>query len=161
LVKRFRQTTGEPWCSEMRKKHGFVPWLHTRSGPESRNERKHWHSKCHPLRMRRYHPGQGTETQGYGRSWQSRRQRSHLRPPTSPNASADPRSRPRHECEGGDGMLHPSWEAAVRLPRHGWRKSPPQNWRVVSTPRSWKRRRSADPRKGQSTDLAQVLSRPG
>jgi hypothetical protein len=43
----------------MRKKHGSVPKLHTRSGPESRNEQKHWHSECHYKRnsgspLRRY-----------------------------------------------------------------------------------------------------------
>ena len=31
----------------MRKKHGSVPKLHTRSGLDSHNEQKHWHSKCH------------------------------------------------------------------------------------------------------------------
>jgi hypothetical protein len=31
----------------MRKKHGSVPKLHTCSGLDSHNERKHWHSKCH------------------------------------------------------------------------------------------------------------------
>ena len=31
----------------MRKKHGSVPKLHTRSGLDSHNERTHWHSKCH------------------------------------------------------------------------------------------------------------------
>jgi hypothetical protein len=45
-----------------------------------------------------------------------------------------------------DGMLHPSWAATVRLPRHGWRTPPPQSWRMVSTPRSWKKRLAADPR---------------
>jgi hypothetical protein len=44
-----------------------------------------------------------------------------------------------------DGMLHPSWAATVRLPRHGWRTPPPQSWRMVSTPRSWKKRWPADP----------------
>ena len=39
-----------------------------------------------------------------------------------------------------DGMLHPSWAATVRLPRHGWRTPPPQGRRMVSTTRSWKRR---------------------
>jgi hypothetical protein len=39
-----------------------------------------------------------------------------------------------------DGMLHPGWPATVRLPRHGWRAPPPQSWRMVSTPRSWKKR---------------------
>jgi hypothetical protein len=31
----------------MRKNHGSVPKLHTCSGPDSHNEQKHWHSKCH------------------------------------------------------------------------------------------------------------------
>ena len=43
----------------MRKKHGSVPKLHTRSGLDSHNERTHWHSKCHYQRnsgslLRRY-----------------------------------------------------------------------------------------------------------
>ena len=43
----------------MKKKHGSVPKLHTCSGPESRNEQKPWHSKCHYKRnsgspLRRY-----------------------------------------------------------------------------------------------------------
>jgi hypothetical protein len=32
---------------EMRKKHGSVPKTHTRSGPDSRNEQKHRHLRCH------------------------------------------------------------------------------------------------------------------
>ena len=44
-----------------------------------------------------------------------------------------------------DGMLYPSWVATVCLPRHGWRTPPPQSWRMVSTPRSWKKRWPADP----------------
>jgi hypothetical protein len=47
-----------------------------------------------------------------------------------------------------DGMLHPSWAATVRLPRHGWGTPPPQSWRMVSTHRSWKRR-DASPREGR------------
>jgi hypothetical protein len=47
-----------------------------------------------------------------------------------------------------DEMLHPSWAATVRLPRHGWGTPPPQSWRMVSTPRSWKRR-DASPREGR------------
>jgi hypothetical protein len=31
----------------MRKKHGSVPKLHTCSGPDSRNEQTHRHSRCH------------------------------------------------------------------------------------------------------------------
>jgi hypothetical protein len=30
-------------------------------------------------------------------------------------------------------MLHPSWAATVRLPRHGSRTPPPQSWRMVAT----------------------------
>jgi ribonuclease HI len=48
-----------------------------------------------------------------------------------------------------DGMLHPGWAAAVRLPRHGWRTPPPQSWRMVSTPRSWRKKRDASPREGR------------
>jgi hypothetical protein len=44
-----------------------------------------------------------------------------------------------------DGMLHPGCAATVRLPRHGWRTPHPQSWRMVSTPRSWKKRWPADP----------------
>jgi hypothetical protein len=40
------------------------------------------------------------------------------------SAPAGPRSRPRHENEEEGGMLHPSWAATVRLPRHGWRTPP-------------------------------------
>jgi hypothetical protein len=54
------------------------------------------------------------------------------------SAPAGPRSRPRHESEEEGRMLHPSWAATVRLPRHGWRTSPPQSWRMVATTRSWK-----------------------
>jgi hypothetical protein len=31
----------------MRKRHGFVPKIHTCSGLDSHNEQKHWHSRCH------------------------------------------------------------------------------------------------------------------
>jgi hypothetical protein len=50
------------------------------------------------------------------------------------SAPAGPRSRPRHESEEGGGMLHPSWTATVRLPRHGWRTSPLQSWRWLPPP---------------------------
>jgi hypothetical protein len=32
---------------ENEEKYGSVPELHTCSGPDSHNEQKHWHSKCH------------------------------------------------------------------------------------------------------------------
>jgi hypothetical protein len=41
------------------------------------------------------------------------------------------------------------WAATVRLPRHGWRAPPSQSWRMVSTPRSWRKKRDADPREGR------------
>jgi hypothetical protein len=98
------------------------------------------------------------------------------RPPQS--APAGPHSRPRHENKNGTvpeheyrphgirrigrppvrlatvartkvGMLHPGWVATVRLPRHGWRAPPPQSWRMVSTPRSWRKKRDAGPREGR------------
>ena len=31
----------------MRKKHGSMPKIHTCSGPDSHNEEKHWHPRCH------------------------------------------------------------------------------------------------------------------
>jgi hypothetical protein len=94
------------------------------------------------------------------------------------SAPAGPHSRPRHENENGtvpeheyrprsvrrvvrppvrlatvarteDGMLHPGWAAAVRLPRHGWRTPPPQSWRMVSTPRCRRKKRDASPREGR------------
>jgi hypothetical protein len=48
-----------------------------------------------------------------------------------------------------DGMLHPGWAAAVRLPRHGWTTPPPQSWRMVSTPRCRRKKRDASPREGR------------
>jgi hypothetical protein len=32
---------------ENEKKHGSAPKIHTRSGLDSHNEQKHWHSRCH------------------------------------------------------------------------------------------------------------------
>jgi hypothetical protein len=132
----------------MRKKHGSVPKIHTCSGPDSHNKQKHWHSKCHykrnsgsvPAGMDNLH---AREARG---ATSSRRITSKRGSPQS--ALAGPHSCPRHASEEEDGMLHPSWTATARLPQHGWRTSPPQNWRMVSTTRSWKRRWSADPRGG-------------
>jgi hypothetical protein len=42
-------------------------------------------------------------------------------------------------------MLHPSWAATVRLPRHGWRTPLPQSWRMVSTTRMLKERLTHEP----------------
>jgi hypothetical protein len=72
-----------------------------------------------------------------------------LKPKSRPllSAPAGPHCRPRRECEGGGGMLHPSWAATVCLPRHGWRKSP-RNWRMPFFPRRQGKKRAADPRGG-------------
>jgi hypothetical protein len=89
---------------------------------------------------------------GRGRRKASRSRSRDANQPSKPksgplqSASAGPRSRPRHESEEEGGMLHPSWAATVRLPRHGWRTPPPQSWRMVATTRSWKKRRPAGPR---------------
>jgi hypothetical protein len=69
------------------------------------------------------------------------------------SAPAGPRSCPRHASEEEGGMLHPSWIATVRLPRHGWR--------MVSTTRSWKRRWPADPRGRQSSGSARPPPQQG
>jgi hypothetical protein len=163
----------------MRKKHGSAPKIHTRSGPDSHNEQKDRHSRCHykrnsgsiPAGMNNLHigepagrrvPGDSPATSaaaamvpGRTRPPEGARSRSRSRDANQPSkpksgplqsAPAGPRSRPHHESEEEGGMLHPSWAATVRLPRHGWRTPPPQNWRMVSTTRSWKRRWPADPR---------------
>jgi hypothetical protein len=136
------------------KKHGSVPKLHTCSGPDSHNEQKHWHSKCHykrnsgsvPAGMDNLHAGEARGATSSGRITSKR---------GSPqSAPAGPHSCPRHASEEEDGMLHPSWTATARLPQHGWRTSPPQNWRMVSTTRSWKRRRPADPHGGAEHRLS-------
>jgi hypothetical protein len=46
-----------------------------------------------------------------------------------------------------DRMLHPGWAAAVRLPRHGWRK-PPRGWRMPFSPKRRRKKRVTDPRGG-------------
>jgi hypothetical protein len=160
----------------MRKKHGSVPKLHTCSGLDSHNEQKHWHSKCHykrnsgsvPAGMNNLEPA-GRRTPGDppatsaaaamvpgrtrllegSRSRSRSRDANQLLKPKSvplPSAPAGPRCRPRRECKEEGGILHPSWAATVRLPRHGWRTPPPQSWRVFATTRSWKKRWPAGPR---------------
>ena len=126
-------------------KHGSMPKLHTCSGPDSHNEQKHWHPRRHykrnsssvPAGMDNLHAGETRGATSSGRITSKR---------GSPqSAPAGPHSCPRHASEEEDGMLHPSWTATARLPQHGWRMSPPQNWRMVSTTRSWKRRWPVDP----------------
>jgi hypothetical protein len=160
----------------MRKKHGSVPKIHTCSGLDSHNELKHWNSKCHykrnsgsvPAGMNNLEPA-GRRTPGDppatsaaaamvpgrtrppegSRSRSRSRDANQLLKPKSgplPSAPAGPRCRPRRESKEEGGMLHPSWAAAVRLPWHGWRTSPPQSWRMSATTRSWKKRWPAGPR---------------
>jgi hypothetical protein len=86
-------------------------------------------------------PGRTRSPEGSRSRPRSRDANQPSKPKSGPLRSAPtgPRSRPRHESEEEGGMLHPSWAAIVRLPRHGWRTSPPQSWRMVSTTRSWKK----------------------
>ena len=91
-----------------------------------------------------------------GSPWSDKLWANHQQTRVAQSAPTGPHSCPRHASEEEDEMLHPSWTVTARLPQHGWRMSPPQNWRMVSTTRSWKRRRSADPRRGQSTGLARA-----
>jgi hypothetical protein len=61
----------------------------------------------------------------------------------TPRCSWPPSPGQKTECYTLD------WVAAVRLPRHGWRVPPPQSWRMVSTPRSRRKKRDASPREGR------------
>jgi hypothetical protein len=44
-----------------------------------------------------------------------------------------------------DGQLHPDQAAAVRLPPHGRRISPPQGWRMPFFPECWRKKRVTGP----------------
>jgi hypothetical protein len=162
---------------ENEEKHSSVPKLHTCSGPDSRNEQKTLAFKVPlqtelRSRLRGYEqpracgatnngrPASDLCSSSYGPGWmrppESSRSRSRsrdvnqlLKPKSGPlpSAPADPRCRPRRECREEGGMLHPSWAATVRLPRHGWRMSPQQSWRAIATTRSWKKRWPADSRR--------------
>jgi hypothetical protein len=101
-----------------------VPKIHTYSGPDSHNEQKHWHSKCHykrnsgsvPAGMDNLHAGEARGATSSGRITSKR---------GSPqSAPVGPHSCPCHASEEEDRMLHPSWTATARLPQHGWRTSP-------------------------------------
>jgi hypothetical protein len=80
-------------------------------------------------------PGQTRPPEGSHSCSRSRDANQPSKPKSGPlrSAPAGPRSRPRHESEEEGGMLHPSWAATVRLPRHGWRTPPLQSWRMVAT----------------------------
>ena len=94
-------------------------------------------------------PGRTRPPEGSRSRSRSRDANQLLKPKSGPlpNAPAGPHCRPRRECEEEGGMLHPSWAATVRLPRHGWRTPPPQSWRAIATTRSWKKRWPADQRR--------------
>jgi hypothetical protein len=77
----------------------------------------------------------------------------HLSPNTAPAGAGRPKAHRQvlnpvlaTKTRIEDRMLHPGWAATVRLPRHGWRMPPPQSWRMVSTPRSWRKKREVEPR---------------
>jgi hypothetical protein len=93
-------------------------------------------------------PGRTRPSEGSRSRSRSRDANQLLKPKSGPlpSAPAGPRCRPCLECKEEGGMLHPSWAAKVRLPRHGWRMSPPQSWRVFATTRSWKKRWPVGPR---------------
>ena len=82
-------------------------------------------------------PGRTRPPEGSRSRSRSRDANQPSKPKSGPLQSAPtgPRSRLRHESEEEGGMLHPSWAATVRLPRHGWRTPPPQSWRMVRAPR--------------------------
>jgi hypothetical protein len=161
----------------MWKKHGSVPKLHTCSGLDSHNEQKVLAFKvpsqtelwfrprgyeqpraCGAMNLGR--PASDLCSSSHGPGWtrppegsrlrsRSRDANQLLKPKSGPLPSAPvgPHCRPHHECEGEGGMLHPSWAATVRLPRHGWRTSPPQGRRAIASTRSWKKRWPVDPRR--------------
>jgi hypothetical protein len=159
----------------MRKKHGSVPKLHTCSGLDSHNEQKTLAFKVPSQTELRFRPrgyerprvcgvtnigrlASDLCSSSHGPGWtrppggscsrsRSRDANKSSKPKSGPlpNAPADPRCRPRRKCEGEDGMLHPSWAATVRLPRHDWRTTPSRHRRTIATTRSWKRRWFADP----------------
>jgi hypothetical protein len=91
----------------MRKKHGSVPKIHTCSGPDSHNEQKHWHSRCHYKRnsgstsagMNNLHTGEPAGRQVPGDS-----------PTTSAAAAMVP------------GRMRPP-EGSLRVPAQGMRTS--------------------------------------
>jgi hypothetical protein len=141
---------------ENEEKHGFVPKLHTCSGLDSHNEQKTLAFKVPlqtelQFRPRGYEqpracgatnigrlasdlcssshgPGWTRPSEGSRSRSRSRDANQILKPKSGPlpSAPADPRCCPHREREEEGGMLHPSWAATVRLPRHGWRTSPPQ-----------------------------------
>jgi hypothetical protein len=57
----------------MRKKHGSMPKLHTRSGLDSRNERTHWRTRCHYRRNSGSPPPQVRTTPLHGEGLRSHR----------------------------------------------------------------------------------------
>jgi hypothetical protein len=87
LVKRFRQPTGEFQCSERRKIHGSVPKLHTCSGPDSHNEQKHRHSRCHYKRNSDSTSAGTNNPTRRGRGLRSNRRPTVSSPPPDPAAA--------------------------------------------------------------------------
>jgi hypothetical protein len=55
-----------------------------------------------------------------------------------------------------DGQLHPDQAAAIRLPPHGWRTSPPQGWRMHFSHECWRKKRVTGPR-GRQDPIRRAL----
>jgi hypothetical protein len=56
-----------------------------------------------------------------------------------------------------DGQLHPDQVAAVRLPPHSWRTSPPQGWRMPFSPECWRKKWVTGPRGRQDPTRRALL----
>jgi hypothetical protein len=59
-----------------------------------------------------------------------------------------------------DGQLHPNQAAAVRLPPHSWRTSPPQGWRMPFSPKCWRKKQVTGPRERQDPTRRALLPSP-
>jgi hypothetical protein len=155
----------------MRKKHGSVPKIHTCSGPDSHNEQKHWHSRCHYKRnsgsasagMNNLHtgepagrqvPGDSPATSAAAAMVPGRRrppEGSRSRPRSRDvNQPSKPKSEPLRSAPAGPRSRprHESKEEGGML-HPSWAATVClswHGWRMVSTTRSWKKRWPAYPR---------------
>jgi hypothetical protein len=148
----------------MRKKHSSVPKLHTCSGPDSRNEKTHRHSKCRykwnsgsppqvrttPLRGGR--PAEQQRNDERLAAARSNHDDNHPRPGQRSGlgssfgagvtagglSPAEDENQPFRPGDGDPGPLAPY------LSRHGWRKSPWDS-RTPFSPRRGGKKKAADP----------------
>jgi hypothetical protein len=157
----------------MRKKHGSVPKLHTCSGLDSRDEQKHWHSRCHYKRNSGSpSAGANNPTPWGGPAGQQKTDErlvaarsdyngNHPRPgrrssfgsgfgagvTTGGLSPAEDENQPFRPGTETQGYWRPSRVTAAHLSRHGWRKSP-RSWRMPFSPRRQGKKRTTDPRGG-------------